>query len=510
LQLITTAVDEDVAIVPDDELNFDVKTLKDPTDRLQKYDYSTVIKASAFGVSVGTKNGKSEYFERFFWCYTDFYKWSVQNQFGKLTLFVSVFANNDFSQSSKQDFEFRSRQAVQLASAIEFYIEKFMSIMYLRKEGLVSDSGGDDYPQYDNEEDEYGDQGDVEVYGSDDEPDSISQQVDLLDLGGGGDQTPIATAVPVDNNGINLPTAGAVVQPPNPPAFDPFSDDVGGGGGEGAGGGDLLDAFTTPSVKVAPKNCVDNMMNNHVPQFLKGKNEGMLYSEPGVINVMVKQEWRGSQGRVSFCYVNAGSSPIEGLSSEIKAEKNNPSSLRMQLNALPSTSLAAGAQVVQQVMIECMQPFADMPVLTLSFTAGGAKCEYDLKLPAALIHFMEPTAMEGDDFMSRWQKLSSPALQNQNVVNSKTATLTAFVEQVLQQSGLQTIPSLAAKSGGICGVGTLRTGTVNASGGKISVGVLCRVEINAGAQAYRVTVRTAHGGVSQILGDHLKARLIGN
>ena len=96
LQLITTAVDEDVAIVSDDDLCFEVKTLKDPTDRLMKYDYSTMIKVSAWGVSVGTKNGKSEYHERFFWCYTDFYKWSVQNQFGKLTLFVSVFTNNDF------------------------------------------------------------------------------------------------------------------------------------------------------------------------------------------------------------------------------------------------------------------------------------------------------------------------------------------------------------------------------------------------------------------------------
>ena len=64
LQLLTTAVDEDVAIVPDDELNFEVKTTRDPTDRLVKYDYSTMIKVSANGVSVGTKNGKSEYYER--------------------------------------------------------------------------------------------------------------------------------------------------------------------------------------------------------------------------------------------------------------------------------------------------------------------------------------------------------------------------------------------------------------------------------------------------------------
>ncbi|GMI15081.1 hypothetical protein TrLO_g4140 [Triparma laevis f. longispina] len=520
LQLITTAVDEDVAIVPDDDLCFEVKTLKDPTDRLMKYDYSTMIKVSAWGVSVGTKNGKSEYHERFFWCYTDFYKWSVQNQFGKLTLFVSVFTNNDFSQSSKQDFEFRSRQAVQLASAIEFYIEKFMSIMYLRNEGLEveGDYDEDEGLQYD---DEAGYDDDVvggEVQGSDDEPDSITQQIDLLDLGGGGEPPiALATAVPVGNDGFGLPDAGSanvggVVQPPNPPAtFDPFADGV---GGEGGGGGpspanDLLDAFTTPSIKAAPQNCIDNMNNNNVPQFLKGKNEGMLYSEPGVLNVMLKQEWRGSQGRLSICYVNAGQSPISDIAAEIKAEENNPGAVRMQLNALPNPTLAAGAQVVQQLMVECMQPFADFPIMTLTFAVGGAKCEYKLKLPAVMTHFMEATPMEGDDFMARWQKLSTPALQNQCVINSKTATLPAIVEQVMEQSGLKTIPRLAEKSGGICGVGTLRTGTVNASGGKISVGVLCRVEINVGAQAYRVTIRTAHGGVSQILGDHLKLRLGG-
>jgi hypothetical protein len=67
--------------------------------------------------------------------------------------------------------------------------------------------------------------------------------------------------------------------------------------------------------------------------------------------------------------------------------------------------------------------------------------------------------------------------------------------------------SLAEKSGGICAVGTLRTGSASANGGKISVGILTRIEINAAAQAYRVTIRTAHGGVSKILGEEIKRRL---
>ena len=222
LQLLTTAVDEDVAIVPDDDLAFEVKTLKDPTDRLVKFDYSTLIKVSAFGVSIGIKGGKYDYQERFFWCYTDFYKWSVQNQFGKLTLFVSVFGSDDFNQQSKMDLEFRTRQAVQLASAIEFYIEKFMSIMYLKNEGLEVDSGGGGDVEYGNEDD-YGDNTGVGE-ASDDEPESVAQSVDLLSL----DDTPvppIATAVSIENSG-GIPLAEASFSPPPPPAGSP-----GGGGG---------------------------------------------------------------------------------------------------------------------------------------------------------------------------------------------------------------------------------------------------------------------------------------
>lgn len=43
LQLITRAVDEDVAILPDDALRFEVKTRADPTNILSRYDYSTAV-----------------------------------------------------------------------------------------------------------------------------------------------------------------------------------------------------------------------------------------------------------------------------------------------------------------------------------------------------------------------------------------------------------------------------------------------------------------------------------
>eukprot|EP01042_Synura_sphagnicola_P002686 gene2686-3262_t len=134
LRILTRAVDEDVAILPDEELVFKVKAKADPTSTLNGTDYSTLIKVSAFGVSVCAPDSaaSSKDVERFFWVYTDFYKWSLISQNGKLALLLNVFADNTFSR--RHEFVFRSKEAVRLATAIEYFIEKFMCVMHVRLE----------------------------------------------------------------------------------------------------------------------------------------------------------------------------------------------------------------------------------------------------------------------------------------------------------------------------------------------------------------------------------------
>ena len=75
LQIVTRAIDEDTAIVPDDELVFTVKPRADPSRQLVMDEYSTALKVSASGVSVCSVTAADELVERFFWCYTDLYKW---------------------------------------------------------------------------------------------------------------------------------------------------------------------------------------------------------------------------------------------------------------------------------------------------------------------------------------------------------------------------------------------------------------------------------------------------
>lgn len=143
LQIITQTIDEDVPIVPDDELIFMVKPRNDPSGQLVRNEYSTMLKVSASGVAVSSTAGsEAEESEKFFWCYTDFFKWSVLHHNGKQALSVSVFASGDFDSKARQEFLFRTREAQKLATAIEFYIEKFMAIMNLQLEGEDDAAGG--------------------------------------------------------------------------------------------------------------------------------------------------------------------------------------------------------------------------------------------------------------------------------------------------------------------------------------------------------------------------------
>ena len=54
--LITRAVDEDVAILPDEELVFKVKPKVDPTGILPATDYTTSLRVSAHGMYTITYN----------------------------------------------------------------------------------------------------------------------------------------------------------------------------------------------------------------------------------------------------------------------------------------------------------------------------------------------------------------------------------------------------------------------------------------------------------------------
>jgi hypothetical protein len=70
--------------------------------------------------------------EVLFWVYTDFFKWSLVLQNEKPAISVTVFTDSTFTK--KVEYQFRHKDAAKIASAIEYFIEKFMSVMHIRLE----------------------------------------------------------------------------------------------------------------------------------------------------------------------------------------------------------------------------------------------------------------------------------------------------------------------------------------------------------------------------------------
>jgi len=220
LKLITRAVDEDVAILPDEDLLFNVKAKSQPSNVLPATDYTTVLKVSANGVSVSVPDQKGIERQIMMWIYTDFYKWSLVSKNGKLALSINVFSDASFSR--RDEYEFRHKEAVRLATAIEYYIEKFMSVMHVRLETMEGVALDDE---------EAGKTGlhvvDENEWRDDDEvvPDAPVAELDLLGL---DSPSPAATnsADPFGDNPFGGTTTAKSVSSSNPSAVaDPFGDD---------------------------------------------------------------------------------------------------------------------------------------------------------------------------------------------------------------------------------------------------------------------------------------------
>ena len=141
LQMLSRVVDEDVAVVPDDETVFDVKAVCDPTGRLSDSDYSTQLAVQAQGVRLsiagsGGKKGRLDSQEVAFWCYTDIQRWSLAIQHQKPCLLLVCFTSARFDET--QEFAFRTTQSEDVSATLEFYIEKFMSVMALQSAGSLA------------------------------------------------------------------------------------------------------------------------------------------------------------------------------------------------------------------------------------------------------------------------------------------------------------------------------------------------------------------------------------
>jgi hypothetical protein len=486
LKLLTRAVDEDVAILPDEELVFKVKPKEDPLGTLNPNDYSTNLKLSAQGVSVTSKEQDGEH-EHHFWVYTDFWKWSHLKQNGKLALLLNVFADTSFQR--RNEFVFRHKEAVRLSTAIEYFIEKFMSVMHVRLEimdpSAVHGAAMVQASAAEFAKDEFNNGG----------------AVDLLDLLDTSPPSPPAydESIPVAQASVFDPFAAAPPVPATtaPSKANPFDSDPFGANSNPFGAPAAAPSKIALSVQ-------QQAQHKQWMQAALFSSSGPLYDD-GVMQVAIKVEIRGSQGRVTLSYRNKGNGSIRLLKATLT---DSSDMLRIQAGSV-SSDLAAGAAVQQVIMMECMKPAHPGPTITFSYTDGaGNTRDNTVPLPVLMPSFNEPLTLAQDEFQKKWDMLVGGG---RDVAETVVPTTTVNVNQVtaaFSQALKMGLVSGAQSNSMVVGAASLKTGTLTAANEKISIGCLVRLQMDKLSGCVTVGVRTLHPAATTSTLATIKALLL--
>ncbi|XP_030676937.1 AP-2 complex subunit alpha-1 isoform X4 [Nomascus leucogenys] len=309
------------------------------------------------------------------------------------------------------------------------------------------------------------------------------------DINGGMEPTPSTVSTP-------SPSADLLGLRAAPPPAAPSAS---------AGAGNLLvDVFdgpaTQPSLGPTPEEAflspgpedigppipeADELLNKFVC-----KNNGVLF-ENQLLQIGVKSEFRQNLGRMYLFYGNKTSVQFQNFSPTVV----HPGDLQTQL-AVQTKRVAAqvdgGAQVQQVLNIECLRDFLTPPLLSVRFRYGGAPQALTLKLPVTINKFFQPTEMAAQDFFQRWKQLSLPQQEAQKIFKANHPMDAEVTKAKLLGFGSALLDNVDPNPENFVGAGIIQTKA-------LQVGCLLRLEPNAQAQMYRLTLRTSKEPVSRHL-----------
>jgi AP-2 complex subunit alpha len=233
---------------------------------------------------------------------------------------------------------------------------------------------------------------------------------------------------------------------------------------------------------------------------------GVLF-ENSMLQVGVKHEYVGAQGRISVFFGNLHSSALQNF----KVKLDQPDHLRMQMQGTQGLiddgeydsvgcTVATKTQAKLMILLEVIAPFDDAPSMRISFdTEEGEHHEYPLRLPLVATCFMEPVNLDPGAFMQRWKSLEGQERECQEVMKlppNAPEIDEEYMDRVAKiiVNGLKfgRCQGVDPTPWTVSGAATFRTGALDMNGNNINVGCLVRVEANPRANAFRVTTRTLH------------------
>lgn len=224
---------------------------------------------------------------------------------------------------------------------------------------------------------------------------------------------------------------------------------------------------------------------------------GVLF-ENSLLQVGVKHEYVGAQGRISVFFGNLNKAPLL----HFRAIVDEPDHLRIQKQGTQGLldesddggcSVQVRTQAKLLLLVEVTAPFDDAPAMRVLFeTEDGELHEYPLRLPIVATCFMEPVTLEPAAFMQRWRSLEGEDRECQEVVKTPPSAPSIDEEYMKRIAHIITDGLKFGRCQGcdptpwtVSGASTFRTGSKDSNGNNINVGCLVRVEANPQAGAFR-------------------------
>jgi len=249
----------------------------------------------------------------------------------------------------------------------------------------------------------------------------------------------------------------------------------------------------TPVLTPAPADAANviSVLSNEMNTKVRGQwmrlsamNEGVLYSD-GTMEIGVKSEFHGNSGRVVLFFGNMTKTPVVGLSLALNAIPQ----LQLQTQALSQTVIGPETQVQHAVLVKCVEEFKDIMLMHVEWLhpATNTKVSIDLPFPVMLTKFLgTPTssAIAAPEFVATWKALSEPGMELQQVFSANSPIVVANIRKFLMDCyHMSILDGVDSKESNIVAVATLSLGTKQ-------VPVLLRLETNAEAKMFRITLRT--------------------
>ncbi|KAH0626697.1 hypothetical protein JD844_001808 [Phrynosoma platyrhinos] len=231
------------------------------------------------------------------------------------------------------------------------------------------------------------------------------------------------------------------------------------------------------------------------------KNNGVLF-ENQLLQIGVKSEFRQNLGRMYLFYGNKTSVQFQSFTPTVSYPGDLQSHilfvnkwagevLNIQTKAVEPL-VEGGAQVQQVLNIECLSDFTEAPLINIKFRYGGTLQNLTLKLPITVNKFFQATEMQSQDFFQRWKQLSLPQQEAQKIFKANHPMDSEVTKAKLLGFGSALLDKVDPNPDNYVGAGIIQTKA-------LQVGCLLRLEPNAQAQMYRLTLRTSKESVSKHL-----------